>query len=97
MARESRGKEFWSGELLKAEASGLKLSKYAELHDLGIHNLTYWRRKLSNDPKKISSSQFSQVRVQSSCFKITLSCGTVIESDHALGPIWIRSLLGQGL
>ena len=101
MAKADRNKaEHWRQCVEAFQSSGLSRKAYCRKHQLNIHNLDYWRRRLNRDPgpgSPESINQFVPIRV----YEDTLSDSTIklrigqitIEVAAGFAPQHLKNIL----
>ena len=84
---------FWARHVEDLLQSKLTHRAYAELHQLPLVRLTYWKHKLHPKPRP---SAFVQARLESSApVRIQHRSGTVIECMPGTDVRWLQQLLGM--
>ena len=57
MALTARGREFWERHIAALRSSGKSSASYAREHDLSVHALGWWRRKLNRSASAAGSTR----------------------------------------
>lgn len=68
MAATARGRDFWEQHVAALRSSGQTSAAYAREHDLSVHALGWWRRKLHRSEPSVAvvaakASQFVALKV----------------------------------